>query len=559
MKELKLIKIKYKNILSVGQQPCEVDLCSYNKTLVTGTNGTGKSTILEALCFALFGKPFRDIKKGLLVNSTNKKELLVELWFSYGKSKYYIKRGLKPNIFEIFKDSAKLDEDSSVKSFQDKFEQMIGMDMRSFKSTAVLGTAGYTPFMQLKTPERRRLVENLLQTDVLGIMEKLNKTRIRELNQALEIVKLNRDNLEARLKDQEQFIEAQKKSASLNIKKYNELYDQQVLEAKTTKAKIDHLNHELSLIALDDNPISKLNKTKALETTLTNSIRTDLKVVKLFDNGGCCPTCTQDLSDKSKISNVEESIAKNKKSLEKVQDVLKSLDQDMKAYKEKESKIISIETEVKNLTSTLMKYISNAKKISSMIQEASKETIDNSEEIRKLQEGISKVTVEQTNIITEKYHRGFLVEMLKDSGIKSQIISEYLPVFNKQINHYLTLLGADYSFMLDSEFNEIIKSRGREEFSYFSFSEGEKARIDISLLFTWRDIAAMISGVKIKTLFLDEVFDGSMDSDAAQNLGNILSSMTDYNIFVISHRDHNPDDYDNHIQLKKIGRFSVMS
>lgn len=559
MKTFKLKKITYKNIMSVGQQAITIELDKCQKTLVTGKNGAGKSTFLEAISFALFGKPFRDVKKGQLVNSTNKKDLLVELWMEYDNKQFYIKRGQKPNVFEITVDGETLDENASAKDFQTEFEELIGMSYTSFKQIVVLGTAGYTPFMGLSTPARRKLVEDLLEVSILAEMDKLNKSLIRETNSQINVLDVKKDGITQQIKIYNDNEERQKKLSGENAARLQTMYDDLVGEAKAAKANIEKLTDDLLAVIIDDDPSNRLSDLSNEGFSIKNEIATFTKVVGLYEKGGQCPTCMQNLEEHGNVlAKIKDKNVLLQQSLDKINERYRELKIIQDEVHRQQSIAVDIKNQIQANKGTIMVAVDKAKKVKVLIDQAAAEFIGHADEIAKLQVELDKIVRDKTTLVMEKYHRGILTEMLKDSGIKGAIIKKYIPIFNKQINHYLKIMEADYVFTLDEEFNETIKSRGREDFSYFSFSQGEKARIDIALLFTWRDIAAKVSGVNISTLILDEVFDSATDTDGVKTIGSILNSLQETNVFIISHRDHDPQAYGHHLQMKKVGRFTVM-
>lgn len=559
MKTFKLKRVKYKNIMSVGQASIDIQLDKVNKTLVTGKNGGGKSTILEAITFALFGKPFRDIKKGQLVNSYNKKDMLVELWMEYNGNEYYIKRGQKPNVFEIERDGTKLNEAASTRDFQEYFESLIGMSYGSFKQVAVLGTAGYIPFMGLAAGARRKLVEDLLEVSVLADMDKLNKSQIREINSQTQVIDAKKDGVVQQIKIYEENTEKQKKLSGDNVSRLQVMYEDLVKEARGYKEVIQKLNDELLSFVLEEDQSDSWKSLQADLIGKRNDLSQITKVISLYERGGSCPTCFQQLEKHGNVMNqVKNKQDELKEQIEKSNLHLEQVNTMVEEFRATQASMQRVKSEILNNKQAGAAVVEKAKKVKALIDKAQSEVIDYSDKIKELQEELDKLVKLKTDLVMEKYHRGIIVDMLKDSGIKSGIIKEYIPMFNEKINSYLKIMEADYSFNLDEEFNETIKSRGREEFSYASFSQGEKARIDIAILFTWKSIAERVSGVKISTLILDEVFDSATDYEGVKAIATILNSMTDTNTFIISHRDHDPQDYGQHIKMKKVGRFTVM-
>lgn len=559
MKTFKLKRVKYKNIMSVGQDSIDIQLDKCQKTLVTGKNGGGKSTILESITFALFGKPFRDIKKGQLINMFNKKSLLVELWMEYDGHEFYIKRGQKPNVFEIERDGTKLDEAASSRDFQEYFESLIGMSYNSFKQVVVLGTAGYTPFMALATAARRKLVEDLLEVSMLADMDKLNKSLIREVNSQSQVLDAQKDGIVQQIKIYDENTERQKKLSGDNVDRLEAMYTELASEARMHKDELTKLTERLTDMVLEDDPGEaygaaqvNVNKSQAELSQIT-------KVIGLYDKGGNCPTCFQQLEQHGNVlQQVQGKRDDLLKRIEVLQSHFEQVDTLCREYQATKQSMQRIRMDMAQRKESAIAAVEKAKKVKALIEKARSEIIDYSAEVKTLQEQLDKIVQQKTSLVMEKYHRGILTEMLKDSGTKGLVVKKYIPMFNKNINKYLKIMEADYSFTLDEEFNETIKSRGREEFSYASFSQGEKARIDIAILFTWKDIAEKVSGVKISTLILDEVFDSATDVDGVKAIATILDSLKDTNTFIISHRDHDPQAYGQHLKMKKVGRFTVM-
>lgn len=771
--------ISYKNIMSVGAKPIHIQLDQSLKTLVTGQNGAGKSTFLEALSFLLYGKPFRDIKKGQLVNAINGKALLVEGNLSVGPNKFYIKRGIKPNVLEIHKNGEPIPELASVTEFQRYFEEeLLGISFQSFKQVIVLGTAGYKPFLELPAGERRTLVEDLLDLSVFSEMDRINKAAIKVAKQETDIIDVK---LQSNLNEQEaemRSIQKQKDMTESNIRSWTSTVVGLVNDIKDSKARLEQEKSDLANIVdpspveleervtairgrleqvksevetrtrdlanIADQSIAKLQaeaeekeinahledakqekrllELNSAELACTTKMRADLDALsekpddtvaapvlievperlcffaeirsltneignlqstltlksahlEFHEGGGECPTCGSAaessggnieqlrvditaLNDKiadrydaitelnrktnERTSEINEINAENTRLLSdfekmkwaqreavnnwqrthdkiasdyalemqrysaerstiqtgnlpgkiaaihqerdaaisgavrsyeanvavvksRIDDVAASVEREVQSEYEKfeASKIMtehrrnSIGEQIAYLQRDIDKDTARAHELKSQIDIA-KETVYDESKLNELKQARTELADRKTKLFDELRARQTILVMLKDNGVKSQIVKRYIPVFNKKINQYLASMDADYVFALDEEFNETIKSRGREEFSYTSFSQGERARINVALLFTWRDVASMVSGTNINLLVLDELFDSATDAEGVKAINSLLDA-SGSNTFVISHRAENMNDsFDRHLRMVKKGRFTTM-
>lgn len=561
--KLAFLELTYKNIASVGAKPITIDLVSNKKILITGKNGAGKSTMLEALCFALFGKPFRSIKKGQLVNCVNKKGLLVELKFTDGKNLYHIKRGIKPNIFDITRNGEEIKESASVKDFQTFFEnEIIKMNLASFKQTIILGTAGYVPFMQLTAATRRVLIEDLINLSIYSKMDKLNKDVTKGIKQQMDALEIKLTGMRNEYDAHMTHINNQKSMSADFINQLTETHQKHIETATSLQREILQITQEVADVVVGDDFTAKLNACNNAMTQVKTRMSTTQRTIDFFHANDSCPTCKQNISkDHSDVVlsglNQEQETMK-----EKLDIVIEKNDAFTKAQREfmqATNELRQLQTKIQNNKYMLQGEINSAKVTQSRIDDAKKTTAIDTTRVDQLTVEIKEHREIKTELFEEMYARKIVIGMLKDSGIKAVVMKRYIPLINKKINHYLKILGADYTFTLDSEFNEIIKSRGREDFSYNSFSQGEKARIDLSLLFTWRDVASLVSGAEINLLILDEVGDSATDAEGVQAIHSIIDSIK-ANTIIISHREeHDMSMFNKHIKMVKQGRFSIMA
>ncbi|ANN86320.1 SbcC-like subunit of palindrome specific endonuclease [Escherichia phage phT4A] len=557
--KLKFKTLTYQNILSVGNVPIVIDFDSAKKTLITGKNGGGKSTMIEALTYALFGKSFRDLKVGQLVNSINKKKCLVELLIEYGNDEYKIIRGQKPKVFEIWKNGEKLPEDSAAGDYQSQLESMLNINLVGFKQVIVLGTAGYVPFMELKTPDRRKLVEDLLSLSIISEMDKLNKSYIRGVNRELDTLSMQIGHVQQQITTHQKFIDEQRAKANQNTARYQDIYDSHVETAKQIKAQLVELQTQIAECVINgEDQTANIQKLRDGYTRLSMNVEQLQRLEVMYRKGGECPACKQPISPTpERMEEIAENIKNGTQKLTLIKNKQDQLQKIMDDLLTQQRTLNGLKSKYESLRGTLQNEVAAAKRVRAVMDKAQEDVVIDESPVEKLREDEKELDSKRSGFVKEKYFRGIVTDLLKDSGVKASIVKRYIPYFNKQIAYYLDLLGADYQFTLDDEFNESIKSLGRNDFSYASFSQGERARINLALLFTWRDVTSKISGVDLSLLILDEVYDGAIDRDGSFAVKALLDGING-NVIVISHQDLDPEDFDRHIVMSKVGRFSKM-
>mgnify|MGYP001335771077 FL=1 len=562
-------KVRWKNLLSTGNYFLEVDLDRNPTTLIIGENGSGKSTVLDALCFVLFNKPFRPISKSQLINSINLGGTVVELEFHVQRNKFKIIRGIKPNVFEIYCNGRMMNQNANNNDYQKILEQQIlKLNYRSFTQVVILGSSTFIPFMQLKTRDRREVVEEILDIKIFSLMNFLLKHQVKEVSEELKSIEYEFSLTKDKINLQQKYIEDIKKNKKVIIKEKQE----ELIESKKL---IDQQNKDILKLQEDIKPLEDALKNKEvilksvkefnkMEAKLSNRVDENERQKKFFEDNDECPTCTQTIEQELKETKIKE---KTNRILE-LKDGITKLEQQLN---EKEKRLTEL-----NLVGTTMRTkevdiakanasISQLKKFieqsNRQLQEYTKASILEEDNIKlvRLNERL-KINEEQiTKLREDKFYVDVARNLLMDTGIKTKIINQYLPIMNKLINGYLTSMDFYVNFTLDNNFQETIKSRHRDEFSYASFSEGEKMRIDLALLFTWRAVAKMKNSTNTNLLILDEIFDSSLDTTGTDDFLKILKTFTDQNVFVISHKgDTMFDKFRNIIRFEKQRNFSKL-
>ena len=563
-------KVRWKNFLSTGNVFSEIDLQRSRTNLIVGHNGSGKSTILDALTFSLFGKPFRKISKSMLVNSVNEKDTMVEIEFSIGKNSYQVIRGIKPNRFMVYCNGQPWDEDAKAVDQQKNLEQnVLKMNFKSFTQIVVLGSSTFVPFMRLPGQQRREIIEDILDIQVFSVMNSRLKDKIRENNEEIKDLDYQLHLLEEKIELQKQYMLELKKKTDAEIDKKKEKIKEYQQEEESSLGNIRDLTDQVTNLSTEmeeySKSSSKLKKLNTFLIKLNQKLQTCKKEHEFFEDNHVCPTCTQDLSDEFRADKIEEGKTKLDEmnvGYEELQTAIKDEEERNEKFLELTQEVNTKNTTITNINYQLMSIRNNIDEISKEIKELEGSTPDKKAEFVKLEGLIEDKKATKKNCVVSKKDRDVLqvaTTLLKDSGIKTRIIKTYLPTMNKLINQFLQSMDFYVNFTLNENFEETIKSRYRDVFSYESFSEGEKARIDISLLLTWRSIAKLKNSVDTNLLILDEIFDGSLDQSGTSDLGWILRNFDDNtNVFVISHKTLLDDKFDRTITVNKDKNYSTL-
>jgi DNA repair exonuclease SbcCD ATPase subunit len=545
---IKFKKLRWRNLLSTGQYFTEINLVKADTTLICGENGAGKSTMLDALCFVLFGKPYRNINIPQLVNTINQKDCVVEIEFTIGQDEYKVIRGLSPKVFEVYKNAKLIDQDAKSKDYQRMFEeQILRMTYKSFCQVIILGSANYVPFMRLTAAERRSIVETILDINVFSTMNTLLKGKVSQSREELTEVESKLSVIKERIALQKKYMDERTKDENDLAQKYEDEIKEAEDKAAVLEEEISVLREkiEFHLGEIDDK--ETVDKTKnnleSVQRQLNSKTKNLNSSVDFYEKNDTCPTCTQHIEQEFKDSMVA-SLNTKKQEVEKaINDINTSLSDTNKRL-EKIAGIIRVLKVTEGAIQERKSDLSGHKKFVEKTKQKLQESKNNKKDDTKEQEALAVLAKEEEDnignrkeIVDTQHYYGIAATLLKDSGIKSRIIKHYIPIINKVINQYLTQMGLFVNFNLDEEFNETILSRHRDSFTYASFSEGEKKKIDLALLFAWRTIAQMKNSVSTNLLILDEVLDGSLDDAACESFLDILKGMDENtNVFVISHK-----------------------
>ena len=561
-------KIRWKNFLSTGDHFTEVDFQQNSTNLIVGTNGTGKSTVLDALTFSLFNKPFRKITKSQLVNSTNERGCLVEVEFCINNKEYIVKRGIKPNLFLIIVDGTPMHKEADDRVMQKMLEEnILKVNYKSFTQIVILGSSAFVPFMQLSGSNRRDVIEDLLDIRIFSAMNTLIKTKIKDQKDKIKTLDLTKDNIKDKVEMQKNFIEELETQGKQIIDEKKDKIDILMSEADNCVLVNEQLENDVSDLTKQQEDVTgankKLKKLNTLKGQITQKVATITKEHKFFTENTVCPTCTQNIEEEFRVNRITDAQTRAKE----LQTGYRELEEAIQKEEEREHQFTKLSKEITKLNNGISKnhtLISGCNRqirdLESEIQRLTDQHANRNTEQGKLaefNENLQQVFKKLADKKEEVMYHDFAYSLLKDDGVKTKIIKRYLPLINQQVNRYLQMMDFYINFKLDEEFNETIESPIHERFSYASFSEGEKMRIDLALLFTWREVARAKNSVNTNLLIMDEVFDSSLDGFGTDEFLKIIRFVIkDANVFVISHKADLHDKFNSVIKFEKIKGFS---
>ena len=564
--------LRYKNFLSAGNTFTTIPLSGNKTNLIVGKNGSGKSTILDAITYGLFNKPFRKINKPQLINSVNNGDCMVEIEFSLNNKKYKIVRGIKPNIFEIYENSKMIHQDAAIKDYQQYLEEnILRMTYKAFCQIVVIGNATYQPFMKLNPYERRAIVENFLDIDVFTKMNGLLKTRITETKEQINGTSYKVDLAKEKIRMAEKLVSSSEESIDAKINDNNIGLDKKTALLTEWNQEIRKLSSDISKIIINDQIIqktkAKIREVETLHTTLSTKYKLLNKEVDFLNNNDSCPTCKQEIDGEFKSNNISDKTSKSDKYVEAMADLSDKIlhyKNDLAGHMELVDEINETNTKIRNLEVNIEYLTKDIQRISEdnikLTEEKQNNIKKNKEEYSALVGDHLKLTDERDTLLENQHQHSIAAILLKDDGIKTKIIKHYLPAMNKLINKYLHLMDFYVTYTLDENFGEVIKQANKESFSYASFSEGEKLRIDLAILFAWREIAKAKNSTNTNLLILDEIFDSSLDGNGIEDFIGILNTISENtNVFIISHRgDQVADKFQSTLKFAKLNGFSKL-
>jgi DNA repair exonuclease SbcCD ATPase subunit len=564
-------KIRWKNFLSTGDQFSEIDFLMNATNLIVGTNGTGKSTALDALTFGLFNKPFRKINKGQLVNSTNEKGCLVEVEFNLNGREYLVRRGIKPNVFDIVVNDVAMHKEADDRAMQKILEEgILKLNYKSFTQIVILGSSAFVPFMQLSGTNRREVIEDLLDIRVFSAMNTLIREKIKIQKDEIKTLELSKENVKDKVEMQKNFIEELESRGKERIEEKNGKINLLEGEIQETSDETECLVKDVEMFTNDLEELSgakpKLKKLNTLKGKMSNKVATLTKEHKFFTENTVCPTCSQNIEEEFRVNRITDVQTK----ATELQTGYRELEDAIQKEEEREHQFTKLSKEITKLNNGISKNhtlisgcLRQIRDLESEIQGLTDQHANRNTEQGKLaefNENLQQVYKKLADKKEEVMYHDFAYSLLKDDGVKTKIIKKYLPLINQQVNRYLQMMDFYINFKLDGEFNETIESPIHERFSYASFSEGEKMRIDLALLFTWREVARVKNSINTNLLIMDEIFDSSLDTLGTDEFLKIIRFVIkDANVFVISHKTELHDKFDSVIKFEKVRGFSRIS